>query len=110
MRKTVTINGTPIALASIIRFAQPDNGPLGRFYPRQWLDPVVYKMTRDSLRAEYAKERARKHGRYSYFGDAVEVSSGGYLWLYHLDTNGNLRSDAFTWKRGVENCQKEGLS
>lgn len=101
MRTIVTINGTAIALASIIRFAQPETGSQGRFYPRQWVDPPVYKMMRDSIKARLTKEKERKYGNRSLFGDMVEIQSGGYLWLYHLDAEGNLRSDAFTWERGI---------
>lgn len=101
MRTVVTINGTVISLNSIIRFAQPKTGKHGKFYPRQWVDPPVYQMMRESIRKRWAEEKKRKGGKTSPLGDMVEIKSGGYLWLYHLDAEGNLCSDAFTWQRGV---------
>ena len=101
MRTTVIINGTAIALTSIIRCAQPKTGPFGKFYPRQWVDPPVYKMMRESIKSRWKNEKIRRGGTYTTFGDMVEIQSGGYVWLYHLDDEGNLRSDAFTWKGGI---------
>lgn len=101
MRTVVTINGTAISLYSIIRFAQPQVGKSGRFYPRQWIDPPVYQMMRESIRSRWAEEKKRQKRKHGPFGDMVEIESGGYLWLYHMDAEGNLHSEAFTWKRGI---------
>lgn len=101
MRTVVTINGTAISLYSIIRFAQPQGGRYGKFFPRQWVDPPVYQMMRESIRSHWAEEKHRQRRKNSPLGDMVETKSGGYIWLYHLDAEGNLRSDAFTWLGGI---------
>lgn len=101
MRTHVIINGTTIPLDAIIRYAQPVGGKYGRFFPRQWVDPPVYKMMRESIRIRWAEEKHKKYHKNSPFGDMVEIRSGGYLWLYHLDSEGNLHSDTFTWMGGI---------
>lgn len=101
MKTIVTINGTAIALTSIIRWAQPDAGQMGKFYPRQWVEPADYLSVRTSVQNRWQEEKLRKGGPHAILGDLVEIQSGGYLWLYHLDAEGNLRSDAFTWKGGI---------
>lgn len=101
MKTTVTINGTAIALTSIIRCAQPEAGRLGRFYPRQWVEPSEYRATLAAIEAYWREKRRHQDGSPAFLGDLVEIRSGNYLWLYHLDENGDMRSDAFTWAGGL---------
>lgn len=101
MRSSVVINGTTISLNSVIRFAQPKGGRHEKFYPRQWVDPPVYQMMRESYRTRLAEEKHKQGRKDSSLGNMVEISSGGYLWLYHLDAECNLRSDIFTWAGGI---------
>lgn len=102
MRTSIVVNGTTILLSSIIKFAQPEAGKLGTFFPRQWLDPSSYVELRTMLQQRAADEKSRGRSKAGYYHwDIIEIPSGGFLWLYHLDADGNMRSDAFTLERGV---------
>lgn len=83
MKTTVMINGTAIALTSIIRCAQPEAGPLGRFHPWQWVEPSDYRAAQAAVETYWQEKRRQKDGTQMFLGDLVEIRSGNYLWLYH---------------------------
>ena len=103
MKTTVMINGTAIALTSIIRYAQPEAGPLGRFHPWQWVEPSDYRAAQAAVETYWQEKRRQKDETQMILGDLVEIRSGNYLWLYHLDEDGNMWSDIFTWAGGLPN-------